>query len=458
MAVRATEGPSAVALALVGLGLVGAYVLATFLTIDSSSYDLWGAMLIGPVLIALSIPVFAREARRQQDPRLLWFLLAVLLLKLVGALLRYYVTFSVYGAGDATGYHREGVRISEAFWSGDFDTGLRSLSGTDFISFFTGVVYSITGASKLGGFLVYSWLSFWGLFFCYRAFVVAVPEGDRRSYAWLVFLLPSLVYWPSSTGKEAWMLLTIGITALGVARLFTGRAARGIVLLVGGALLAAIVRPHVAGLLAIGAGAGLLFHRPARDWARLGPVLKWVGVAMVAGLSVLLVGKTQDFLGTSLGGDASVLSVEGVVDELESVADRADTGGSAYEPIVVRSPLQVPQAVVTVLFRPFVFEAHNAQALLAGLESAALLLLVLLRWRWIIAAVKSMRRQAYVAFAAAYTGMFVIVFAAFPNFGLLARERVQVLPLFLVLLCVRPLARRRDRGDEARARVAGAAR
>jgi hypothetical protein len=35
--------------------------------------------------------------------------------------------------------------------------------------------------------------------------------------------------------------------------------------------------------------------------------------------------------------------------------------------------------------------------------------------------------------------MFVIGFSSIANFGLLARQRVQMYPLFLVLLAVRPL-------------------
>jgi hypothetical protein len=34
----------------------------------------------------------------------------------------------------------------------------------------------------------------------------------------------------------------------------------------------------------------------------------------------------------------------------------------------------------------------------------------------------------------AYTGLFIIAFSSVSNFGLLARQRVQLMPLFLVLL------------------------
>ena len=47
-----------------------------------------------------------------------------------------------------------------------------------------------------------------------------------------------------------------------------------------------------------------------------------------------------------------------------------------------------------------------------------------------------MRRQPFVMFCAVYVGGAIVAFSAFANFGLLDRERVQILPLYLVLLCV----------------------
>jgi hypothetical protein len=47
-----------------------------------------------------------------------------------------------------------------------------------------------------------------------------------------------------------------------------------------------------------------------------------------------------------------------------------------------------------------------------------------------------MRRQPYVAFAFLYCGLFIVGFSALANFGLLARERVMLLPIYLVLFCI----------------------
>ena len=49
---------------------------------------------------------------------------------------------------------------------------------------------------------------------------------------------------------------------------------------------------------------------------------------------------------------------------------------------------------------------------------------------------RMMRRSPYVAYCVGVVLMFVYAFSALSNFGILARQRVQVLPFFLVLLCL----------------------
>jgi hypothetical protein len=166
-----------------------------------------------------------------------------------------------------------------------------------------------------------------------------------------------------------------------------------------------------------------------------------VALAALIGLAAVLLIRTERFL-----REAEFETRRGVAAVLEQTQERTSLGGSRFAPSVLRSPTQAPIAVVTVLYRPTLLEAHNTQTLLAALETTFLLALTAIRWRWILSAAGSIRRQAYVAFSAIYTGLFIVVFSAFANFGLLARERVQMLPLFLVLLCVPP--RRGEDVDE----------
>jgi hypothetical protein len=334
---------------------------------------------------------------------------------------------------DAAGYHGWGIRLSERFWAGDFSTGLDSLTGTDFIRFLTGVVYTTIGQARLGGFLFFSWLGFWGLYFSYRAFVMACPTGRHRQYAILVLFLPSLVFWPSSIGKEAWMMFSLGLAAYGIANVLSGKMWRGFAIAGVGIWCGVLVRPHVAGLMGLALVAGLGARKLPEEWRHLAPIAKATIFGMVVLGALLLVDRTDDFL-----RDASIRTERGVGSVLEQVSERTDKGGSSFAPSILESPLRAPIAVPTVLFRPLFFEAHNLQALLAAVEGTFLALFALTRVPWVLSALRSIRRQPYVAFAMAYVILFVVAFSGVANFGLLARERVQLLPFFLVLLCIPP--------------------
>ena len=119
---------------------------------------------------------------------------------------------------------------------------------------------------------------------------------------------------------------------------------------------------------------------------------------------------------------------------MTDVSDRTAEGGSEFVPSIVDSPARAPLATVTVLFRPFVFETHNLQSLLAAIEGTALMIFCLVRFRWEWAAIRSLRRQPYVVFCLVYSFLFIVAYSSYANFGLLARQRVQLYPLFLVLL------------------------
>ena len=134
-------------------------------------------------------------------------------------------------------------------------------------------MYVFTGPTRLGGFLVFSWMGFLGLWMLYRAFEIAVPGGNHRRYLLLVLFFPTMVYWPSSIGKDAWMLLCLGFAAYGIARLLTGRLIIGVIPAALGFWGAAVVRPHIALMLVL--AAVLAGHPPpagaARDGGRRGP-------------------------------------------------------------------------------------------------------------------------------------------------------------------------------------------
>lgn len=433
--------------------LMALYVVGLLLFMENSSYETWGGLLVAPVLILVSIPILSRQAAREGDRSLFWLLVAALIVKLGGALVFHFVAYDLYGGvADAATYHEGGLQVAERFRAGNFDSGLGSLTGVDFMKFLAGVLYTVIGPTKFGGYLFFSWLGFLGLFLFYRAFTIAVPEGSARTYARLVFFLPSLAFWPSSIGKEAWMMLALGVAAYGAARTLSGKTWRGLLIAGLGMWMAALVRPHIAGLVGVGLAVGYLFRRSRQELHQLAPVAKALSMVVVGIIAVVVVVRAERFL-----SDAGVETDRGVAGVQSSITSRTSEGGSYFPPSILQSPTQAPLAVLTVMFRPLPHEAHNAQALAASLENSFLLLLTLIRIPWALAALRSIRRQPYIALALVYTAIFIVAFSSFANFGNLVRQRVQVLPFFVALLCVPPLRKEAIRpvsGESAGWRVA----
>ena len=154
--------------------------------------------------------------------------MAGLCLKFIGALARFYVSSSVYGTGDSFDYDKWGRTIASGLRHGHLIPLGGRLAGTDFMRYVTGFIYFVTPARMLSGFAVYSWLSFVGLIFFWRAYRVAISPKYDVTYLQWILLMPSLVYWPSAIGKDAFMLLAAGIAAYGAACLFVNRTTVGL--------------------------------------------------------------------------------------------------------------------------------------------------------------------------------------------------------------------------------------
>ena len=418
----------------IGLGLTAIAAFGIVVFAQAGSYETWLAIVVGPVLFAVSIPALARQAAREDDRALFWLLILALAAKLIGAILRNYIELGVYGGkADSAAYYRSGIEIAERFRSGVFDTGLDTLIGTNFIEFATGILYTVLGPSKLAGFMVYSWLSFWGLFMFYRAFRVALPEGRGRTYARLVFFLPSLLIWPSAIGKDAWMVFALGLASYGVARLLSGMTWSGVAWAGIGMWLAAFVRPHIAGMAGLALVAGYLLRRPREELRQLAPVAKVLGLAAFAVVAVVLVMKADQFLrGSGIETDTGLTTV------LTQTAERTQRGGSEFAPSLFTSPERAPIAVLTVLYRPLISEIGSAQTAAAALETTFLLLLSIVRFGWIVSALRNLRRRPYLAYALVYCILFIVAFSGIANLGIVVRERVQLLPFFLVFLSFPP--------------------
>lgn len=218
----------------------------------------------------------------------------------------------------------------------------------------------------------------------------------------------------------------------------------GIVLLALGSVMLGMVRPHVAALVGFSVFLAYLVRRTPDGASILAPIGKFV-IVIILGLGmVYAVGQLEAFFGVD------DFDQEAVQTTLDEVTRRTGQGGSEFSgsSSTDLNPSRFPEAFVGVMVRPFPWEASNLQALLAAGESLFLMGLFVSSWRRIFGALGSAIRAPYVVLCCTYTVLFVYGFSAFSNAGILVRQRVQVLPFVLVLVCL-PAAVRRRGGDEA---------
>jgi hypothetical protein len=419
--------------AVAGVAGVGALVPLLLLAMSATDYEIWGGLLVALALVVVSAPFLYRIGQRD-DRRIAQLVTLALVAKLTAAALRYFVAFEVYGgSADAVMYIEWGQDLAASFSQGVFsvDVGRSQFVGTGFMRYLSGLAFVLIGTSGLGAFFFFSWLGFWGLYGCFRAFRIAFPAVDPLRYGVLLFLMPSLLYWPSSIGKEAWMLLMLGLIAVGAAKVFDRRPG-GYLPLLAGVAGAVAMRPHVAALVCLALAAGYL-RRTNRDRASfLGPAPQVVGLALLVVGTFFVVDRTEEYFDLD-EVDPSQTAAQAILDR---TWDQTATGGSAFAADRVRSPLDLPSAAVTVLFRPLPWEAANPQMLLSGLEGMVLLGLVLISWRRVWAGLKGAWAHPYLRYAAVFTLGFVVAYAAVANFGILARQRAQLYPFLLVFLAL----------------------
>jgi hypothetical protein len=413
---------------------VGTVVGSVTWLMEHGSYDTYASIIVGVALAAISIPMLRRAAANENDPRIARLLWIAFCAKLLAALPRYAVAFGLYdGRADAASYDAVGAELARQFREGSFAIEIgRPVQGTGFIQILTGAIYTLIGATDLGGFLVFSWLGFWGLFLFHRAFVRACPDADHFRYSMLVLLLPSLLFWPSSIGKEAWMCFGLGLAAWGASLVLTaGRG--GMVVCAAGVVCIGMVRPHISAIVAAALLMAYLLRRSPRSDSGLAPFGKLAVLLVLVGGLVVAVGEVESFLGVD------AFDRESVELTLAEVTRQTGQGGSYVEDTNTDLDIrQLPRAFLNVAFRPFPWEATNLQALLAALEGLFLMALFLLGARRLVAAARAAPGTPYLIFAFVYVVLFVYGFSSFANHGILVRQRVQVLPFLLAFVCLRP--------------------
>lgn len=402
-----------------------------------------GYLALPVLIVVVLVPILRHEARAGRPFDAVGLVFLGFSVKMFSAFARLYMVQEVYdGNGDSTAYDTWGEILSRRYRALEFTTDPQgSIPGTGFIRVLTGAIYALIGADVFIGFLVYSAFGFIGSYLLYLAFLSAVGPGHQVRYALLIFLWPSVVFWPASIGKEAWMLLGLGLAAFGAARIIE-RNSGGYVAFLAGLGAMYLTRPHIAILVLAAAGVGVVVSALFRSGAAVksfGFLSKLATVVLLLVLGALLAPSVASFL------DVDDVGGSGFTEALEQAQERTgEDAGSAFGGAPIESPLDYPWALVTVLFRPFPWEASNFQSVISALEGIVLIGLLVFSVRRLRRIPLESIQRPYAAFAVAYVFMFCYVFAFIANFGILARQRSQLLP-FVFVLAALPITEKAQR-------------
>jgi hypothetical protein len=388
------------------------------------------ACLIAVVLFAIGRAIIRRVTEAEGDPWLAKALTICLLLHLICAPLQIWVVDHLYqGIADYNRYDGQGAVLASGFRHFDFSlapANLRGIVSDGSVSIVTGVVFAIIGVNQAGGFMVYSFLSFIGIIFFYRAFTLTFSGAGNRRYGYLVFFLPTLLFWTSDVSKEALMTFLLGMTAYGCARILA-HLRGGYVLVVAASAGGAFIRPNET-LVALAAFTIAMLVRPASPTARFGGARRTGSLVLLGALVGAAVFVTLHYL-PGLNGAVNLSQIN---KNNQGPGSGFGSSGVAYS----SSPLYFPQDVWVVLFDPLPINAHGGGQWFAALQNSVLVVVILRSLRQLRILPRVAFARPYVMMCVFYTAAFCYFFAALGNQGLITREATVVLPFFLVPLCI----------------------
>jgi len=422
--------------------------------------DVAVGLVMAPIVSGAIVACVIRCARRRPGAFLAPTLIAGFVLRLMMVTAHLVIGFVIYaGAMDFIGWWglaltiwdivmdrpRPDVFMTTSQWFGDNFPYWTQATTPSLILLTMGFV----GPNIAAVFMVGAALSAVAAYWFYRSLESVAPDAEsRHRYAKLILLFPSFAFWSVLLGKDVWTLFFMGLAtycfALTVERL------RVLPLIgFGGALvMTALLRPHIGAVLALGGVCALVF-RPlpvSGPTLYLKPLLR---VAILGGAALVMLQIGRTFIG-SVG--VTALTLEALSARAYAThAGFASEGAGAALPLALASgsPTDLlkflPFGIFTLLFRPFIWEAHNPIALATALENLVFTALVV--WR-----LGSFRYGFHLARARPFLTYVAVVMLAGSavlcvewNLGALVRHRAMVLPflfMFLALPRKRPDAER----------------
>jgi hypothetical protein len=418
------------------------------------------------VCVGLGIHAAVLRYHRPDEGKVLTLAFAM---HLVAGVSQVLVTRYYFKGGDMMGYWETGVPMADALRS-DFGAFFPALVEGFFrretlsapLEFMPGggttqsmsavaiFLLFLLGNSLYAAALFIAVLSYLSKVFIYRAVQDEFAPPLRPYVLMGATLLPSAAYWSCGVLKEPVVMVALGPMLLGLRWFAAGRRrVVATIMVITGAVVAAVIKPYVIMALSVAAGLYYLASRiQGAGSVALKPFALVTAIALGVGGFVLgnryFVKAESDSALESLARQRQAgYGVEGgsnfSLEDGPREADEVRSRTLAYELALA------PLALLTALFRPLLFEARNAVQLINALEATFLLVLFLqvLRDRGLRGSLARLRSSPTLLFCAVFTMALALgTGLATTNLGTLSRYRAPMMPFFFMLLMVLRYERR----------------
>jgi hypothetical protein len=344
-------------------------------------------------------------------------LTACLVIHLLAAPLQIWAVNHLYGGvADYTRYIYRGAAMASSFRHFNFTLppGLGGIVDNGSISIVAAGLFALVGINQTAAFLIMSFLSFIG-------------AGNRR-YGYLVFFLPSLIFWTADVSKEAIMIFLLGLLTYGCAQVLARKGGfRAWLLILAACAGSVFIRPNEM-LLVLGGVTIAMIFRPSSASAKFEPARRTASLVLLSALVGVVMFLTLHFL-PGLHGSVNLSSIN---QNNQGPGSGFGSSGVAYS----QSPLYFPKDVYVVLFDPLPFDAHGGGEKFQALENLVLLVMLVVGLRSLRILPRAAFGRPYLIMCFVYVLSFCYFFASLGNLGLIAREATVMVPLYLVLLCI----------------------
>jgi hypothetical protein len=372
------------------------------------------------------------------------------------AFVQIWITRGVYGYGDVLGYTSMGEIVAAVMRVDVQQFGPEVLkllfhqapampidipgagSSTGSMVAVAGILSYLTGGSIFTLCCAVAVGAYFGQVALYRAFRSAFGSTYHRELLFAALLIPSEVFWSSGLIKEGVAMLGLGYLVYGQESLLRRVTVRGLGAVVFGAIVVGLFKAYILVAVTIATAVQVYFSSSSRRGVLPKPYYLALGLVIALGGNVVLSRLFPGYALENLAEQAAYFQEAG----------QANAGGSTYaigdaSQITLSGQLvYAPIALVTSLFRPFLFEARNTQVFVNTLETTAVLVLIVRMF--------ARRRlpELWTTFTATPMLMFCLVFIFIfgigvglttTNMGTLSRYRMPLVPfLWCIALVLRP--------------------